>query len=85
MSRRLYIRCAVPSCSAEVQTDDPENEQLCDRHWHKCAGPFRDRYEAAWDEITRGEAAGILDDVEAAQRVCAAWEELKRHAIERFA
>jgi hypothetical protein len=75
----MSVRCVMPFCNRRAP-GEADDESLCSKHWKECAGPIRTRYECAWEEMTRADRLGA-EDIEAAQRVTAAWRELVTHAL----
>ncbi len=76
--------CSVPFCRGRVPDSDPDDEGLRAKHWRLADGPFRRRYESAWEDATKAEKADCLD-CETARRVTSAWKDLKAYAIRTWA
>lgn len=75
--------CCVPFCGLQVPDSGPDDEGLCAKHWRLADGPIRRRYEAAWNEATAMESAGIVD-VDTCKRVTAAWTDLEDLSVRSF-
>ena len=72
--------CAIPFCHGGIGTNESGEEALCERHWRMSKGPLRRRYEAAWEECTRNDRAGVLDE-DACKRASDAWHELVAYVV----